>query len=127
MKLRSNGGSMTVDHKAAFEVYKHKVWYDDKAIANIIDLKNIIKQYRVTYDSDEETFVVHREIQNKPNMHFYMHESDLHIYDPENVANAFVTTVSGNKEGYTKRQIQRAEKAWSLYAILGYPSIQDHK
>jgi hypothetical protein len=56
-------------------------------------LSNVIKQYRVTYDSDEQMFVVHRESEGKPNMEFRMHESGLHYYDPRNDEFIFVKTV----------------------------------
>jgi hypothetical protein len=57
---------------------------DKKAITNILALSNIIKQYRVTYDSDKQMFVVHWESESKPNMEFWMHKSGLHFYDPRN-------------------------------------------
>jgi hypothetical protein len=44
-------------------------------------------------------FVVHHELENKPNMEFRMHESGLHYYDPrKNEHFAFVNTVS-KKQG----------------------------
>jgi hypothetical protein len=127
MRLQSNGGSMTVNHKATIEGYKKKVWFSKDAITNIIALSNLIQQYHVTYDSRDQIFVVHRETQNKPNMEFRMHESGLHYFDPSNEAYTFVNTVSGNKEGYTQRQIKGAESARILYAKLGYPSTKDYK
>jgi len=88
----------------------------------------LIEQYRVTYDSDDLMFVVHRESENKPNMEFRMHESGLHYYDPrKNDQLAFISTVSENKEGFTKRQIKGAETARTLYATLSYPSMKDFK
>ena len=42
MKLKSNGGTMTVDHKATVAGYNHKVWFSINAITNIISLKNLI-------------------------------------------------------------------------------------
>ena len=37
-----------------------KVWYDDKAIANIFSFTNFINKYRVIYDSHkDDAFVVH--------------------------------------------------------------------
>jgi hypothetical protein len=35
----------------------------------------VIKQYRVTYDSNDQMFVVHREPEGKPDMEFWMHKS----------------------------------------------------
>ena len=72
-------------------------------------------------------FVVHRESEKKPNMEFRMHESGLHYYDPRNEEFNFVNTVSGNKQGFTKRQIKGAEVARTLYAKLSYPSWKDFK
>jgi uncharacterized protein YodC (DUF2158 family) len=58
MQLKSNGGSMTVKHKAKMAGYHREVWYDKKAITNILALSNVIKQYRVTYDCDDRMYVV---------------------------------------------------------------------
>jgi uncharacterized protein YodC (DUF2158 family) len=109
MCLKSNGGTMTVTHKAQMAGYHAHGWYDKKAITNILALRNVIKQYRVTYDSDNQMFVIHRESEGKPNMQFQMHESGLHYYGPHNEEFIFVTTVSGNKEGFTQRQIKGTE------------------
>ena len=51
MRLKSNVGSMTVNQMAELSGYHKEVWFSKKAITNIIALKNIIKQYRVMYDS----------------------------------------------------------------------------
>jgi hypothetical protein len=127
MRLKSNGGTMMVDSKATMSGYKSDVWFSKSAITNIIALSNLIKQYRVTYDSNNQMFVVHREDQNKPNMEFKMHESGLHYFVPDNKDFIFVNTVSGNKEGFSQRQIKGAELEKTLYAKLGYPSIKDFK
>jgi hypothetical protein len=128
MRLKSNGGTMVVTHKATMPGYQNNVWFSEKAITNIIALSNLIKQYRVTYDSDELIFVVHREPANKSNMEFRMHKSGLHNYDPRKDNEfAFVSTVSENKEGFTKKQIKGAETARALYATLSYPSMKYFK
>jgi len=130
MRLRSNGGTMVVTRKATISGYHKQVWFSKRAITNIMALSNMIQQYRVTYDSDEQMFVVHRETTGKPDMHFRMHPSGLHYYDPRDEAVdelAFLDTVSENKEGFTKRQIARAETARALYATLCHPSLKDFK
>ena len=38
-----------------------------------------------------------------------------------------VETVADNKEGYSKRQLAGAKKAWDLRAKLGFPSTPDYK
>jgi hypothetical protein len=60
-------------------------------------------------------------------MEFKMHESGLHYFDPRNNAHVFVNTVSGNKQGFSQRQLKGAKSARSLYAKLGYPSSKDFK
>ena len=102
--------------------YHKNIWFIKRDIANIIALSNIVHQYRVTYDSEDNIFIVYREAENKPNMEFRIHKSGLHYYNPRNKHFAFINTVSGNKEGYTQKQIKSAEDARTLYANLCYPS-----
>ena len=131
MRLKSTGATMLVSQKAQSRVqgYPTPVWFDDQAITNILALKNVIKHFHVTYDSNDETFVVHRESANLPNMEFIMHESGLYYYDPSRNKSSstvrrdvkpdgdnqdssdfiFVETVSGNKGGFPKRAIKGAE------------------
>jgi hypothetical protein len=128
MRLKINGGTMVVTRKATIPGYNKDVWFSTRAITNIIALRNLIQQYRVTYDSDDKMFVVHRESQGKPNMEFRMHKCGLHYYGPRNEKHlAFVNTFSENKEGFTKIQINNAEPARTLYKTLSYPSMNDFK
>jgi hypothetical protein len=66
MRLKSNGGTMKVKKQAIMPGYHAHIWYNKKAITNILSLRNVIKQYRVTYDSNNQMFVVHREPKGKP-------------------------------------------------------------
>jgi hypothetical protein len=115
--------------------YNVLVYYDGSAIANILSLKNLGKQYPITYDSTEMMFVVHQEAQGKPDMHFVMHPSGLHYWVPDTTATALVmtaetalvATVADNMKNYTKRQIQGAERSRALYARLAFPSMRDFR
>ena len=49
--IGGTGGTIRVMHKTSQKDYKHKFWFDDKAIENIYALCNVIEQYRVSYDS----------------------------------------------------------------------------
>jgi hypothetical protein len=110
MRIKSNGGTMVVTRKATMEGYNKTVWFSTRAITNIIALRNLIDQYRVTYDSDNLIFVVHRELESNPNMEFKMHNSGLHYYDPRKEQHlTFVNTVSEN------RSLARSE--WSEEVI----------
>jgi hypothetical protein len=128
MRLKSNVGTMVVTRKVTMKGYNKTVWFRTQAIINIITLCNVIDQYRVTYDSDDLMFVVHRESESKPNMEFRMHENGLHYYDPRKEQQlTFVNTFSGKKTGFTKRQIKCAELAQNLYKTLSYPSMKECK
>jgi hypothetical protein len=59
-----------VSHKASMKGHKNDVWFSKDAVTNAIALSDLIKQHRVTYDSKDQMFVVHRETQNKPSMEF---------------------------------------------------------
>ncbi len=103
----------------------HKVWYLTCAITSILSLKFISSIYHVAYDSYDESFVVHREDAGILNLVFRMHHSRLHLHDPREEDFIFVNTVDENKISFSQRQINRAEKARTLYAALGYPSERD--
>ena len=83
--------------------YHKNIYFSKRAITNIIALSNIIQQYRVTYDIEENMFIFHLEAEDKSNMEFRMHKSGLHYYEPRNKHFSFINTVSGNKECYTQR------------------------
>jgi hypothetical protein len=128
MRLKSNGGTMVVTQKAMMEGYNKTVWFSTRAIINIIALRNLIDQYRVTYDSDDLMSGVHRESYSKPTIEFNMYKSELHYYDRRKEHHmTFVNTVSEKKTGFTKRQIKCAEIARNLYKTLSYPSMKYFK
>jgi hypothetical protein len=57
-----------------------------------------------------------------------MHKCGSYYYDPRNKNHlSFVSTVSENKEGFTKRQIKGAEVAQTLYKTLNCPSMKYFK
>ncbi len=73
------------------------------------------KQYKVTYNSEEESFLV-------PNLLFKEHANGLHFFDPRQADFAFIKTVESNMQLFSKQQVMRVDKARSLYASLGFPS-----
>ena len=72
MCLHSNGGKVLITHRAQIAGYKPHVWFGQTSITNLIALKDIIKQYCVTYNSLYDIFIVHREEHGKNNTHFIM-------------------------------------------------------
>ncbi len=126
LTLRSNGGTLDVDLTALIG-QSTEVWFSKKAITNVLSLKDVIKCYRITYDSYDGAFIVWHENKGLPNMIFKMHSSGLHFYDPKREDFTFVVTVEDNLKSFTKRQILSAEKARTLMAGLAFPSDQDYK
>jgi len=60
-------------------------------------------------------------------LEFRMINNGLHVHVPGNKGIAMVTTVKKNKEGFTQKQVKRAQEAKELYAKLAYPSLVDFK
>ena len=58
-------------------------------------------------------------------MHFRMHESGLHYYDPAEYF-TFVTTVTDNKKYHSKQYIKAVDRAAELYRAITYPSVVDY-
>ncbi len=113
LQMTSNGGGLKITKKCKLPGYKYLVWYSKKAITTIICLKNLIKCYRVTYDSKvDTTFVVHRSAFGLPNMLFEMHPCGLHVCYPKNMGEfGFVQMVEDNMKLFSKRQIAGAVQA----------------
>ena len=61
--VQGKGGTLLITYKAMVPGYKQDVCLRKYYITNIIALKTLIKKYRVTYDSIDQIFVVHREDQ----------------------------------------------------------------
>ena len=124
MSVKGNGGSITTN-KIGYKKNYGKVWFDERAITNILCLKNVKHKYRVTYDSSTDgVFTMHKPGQQ---LHFVMHKDGLHYHDTRNSEITLVQTVQENEEGYSQRQIQDAKKARDLYAKVGYPLARDFK
>ena len=82
--------------------YHRRVWFSMDAITNIVALKHVIEMFHVEYDCNGSVYTVM--MYGMPNIEFRMTEDGLHVYFPgKNFT--FVNTVSGNKEGYSKRQL----------------------
>ena len=126
MNVESTGGDLHVIRKGVVPGYD-RVWFERDGMTNILALKNVSKQYRATYDSRDEKFIVHRQEFGLPDMVFHMHESGLHIHIPDKKGKVFVETVAGNMKLFTKKDTRRAEAAKRLYDNLKFPSMADYK
>jgi hypothetical protein len=60
LKMMSNGSGLKITEECKILGYRYLVCYSKKAITNFIFLKNLIKFYQETLDSEVDTkFVVH--------------------------------------------------------------------
>ena len=103
--------------------YNYDTWYSKDAIDNINSLKNMIRQYRVTYDRDDQTFIIHQDASALPDMEFRMHKSGIHMLYPDDKNNMILMNkVEENMKAFTKFDIKGAKASRKLYAKLLYPS-----
>ena len=123
MTVKGNEGDLKTYKKAYVKNYG-EVWFDERAITNIMSLNNVKEKFRVTYDSDRYgKFTVHKP--NGVNIKFGMHYDGLHYHDTVNRQVTIVQTVTENEKGYSQRQLTDAKTARDLYAKVGYPLIKD--
>jgi hypothetical protein len=129
IQMTSNGGGLKITKKCKIPGYKYLVWYSKKAITNTICLKNLIKCYRVTYNSKVgTTFMVHCSAFGLSNMLFEMHPCGLHVCYFKNMGEfGFVQTVEDNIKLFSKQQIAGAVQAQDLFEKMIYPSTADFR
>ena len=118
---------MFVNQKANIPRYNKRVWFNRRAITNIIALKNLTVKYIVKYDINEQMFIVHREGTDLPNMEFLMHDYGIHYYEPTKKDLVFLKNLSKNKEGFSKIQIKSAVKFRELQHTLGFTNVKEVK
>ena len=72
----------------------------------------MIRQYRVTYDSNDETFIVHLEAYALPDIEFRMHKSGFSVFYPEHIKNmVLMNTVEEKMKAFTKHDVKGAKLA----------------
>jgi hypothetical protein len=75
------------------------------------------------YDSNDQMFVVHHELEGKPDMEFRMHKSGLHYFDPRDSKFIFVNTVSKNKAGFTKSEADQGSRGRMIPVLQAQLSV----
>jgi hypothetical protein len=110
LNMTSNGDGLKITKQGKFPGYKFWVWFSEKAITNIICLKNLIKIYRVTYDSKAETtFIIHCRQFGLSDLFFEMYPCGLHICYLKKMGEfEFIQTVKDNMKLFSKHQIAGA-------------------
>jgi hypothetical protein len=86
-----------------------EVWFNNKAIANILSLAKVKEIYPVHYDSDNgNQFIV---AQPTKQMVFQHSATGLYYHDTTNRVVVMANTVNGNCEGFANRAVRAAKQA----------------
>jgi hypothetical protein len=102
------------------------VWYNKDSIANILSLAAVRKLCRITMDTlVEPAILVHKT--NGTIMKFTESDTGLYYHEAKPIstpstAYTLLNTVANNKKLYTPRQLEQADLANRLYALVGRPS-----
>ena len=97
MNVKGNGGDLKTHKKAYVENYG-EVWFNERAITNIMSLKNVKEKFRVTYYSDRDgIFTVHKH--NGENIKFGIHRDGLHYHATVNRQVTTVQTFTEKEKG----------------------------
>ena len=126
LRLHTNGGVLVTNTKADLPGYG-TVWFDERAITNILSLSNVKKKRRIVYDSENgDTFEVINK--NGDKLKFGPSEHGLYYYDLNKTEGfSMLQTVQENRFPYSARQFERAKIARDVYHAIGNPSISDYK
>ena len=104
-----------------------KMWYNDKAIKNILSLSNFVYKYRFTYDMHKDDAVtVHINIGI---IKLRVNKQGLYVINTTyTTANSnVITAVEENMVGLTSIQIERAKLARKIYSNVGIPTMTNFK
>jgi hypothetical protein len=146
ININCNAGAVTTNQMGSYG--NLKVWYLPEGIANIFSMHELEKLYCITYNSWMGHYVVHTP---KGAVNFYKDKQGLPYIDldepgeeatimllqcvqgkqskgaGELIKTALVQTVRGNYEGYTKKDILKANKERRAQRMIGKPSEKDYK
>ena len=104
------------------------VWFDPRAIANVLSLKLVKEKYHIEYNSNkDEGFVVTKPtgekfkfIQSASGLHYL--DTLSHDADKIGATTLVVNTVKENKMNYTNNDYLQALRARELQITVGRPS-----
>ena len=125
--MKTNTGERRLQEYGTLPGFKQKAWLDEDSIMNIFSLAELIKDYRVTFDSKEENaFVIHA---GNEKIKFACSEEGLYYYKlPENFMKQqdkiestgvqMVNTVNENKMYHTEREIKRVDSGEESYTTV---------
>ena len=127
MRIQCNAGICVTNLVRDLSGYG-PVWFDPRAIGNVLSLKLVKEKYRIKYNSNKDDgFVVTKPtgekfkfIQSVSRLHYL----DTSIQDTNKIGDTtlVVNTVKENKKNYTNNDYLHALRARELQITVGRPS-----
>ena len=129
--LNTNGGPHTSSKTGTYHGLGSPltVWFNPNSLANVLALRDVRRRAQVTLDTNQElAFLVH--IPDAPPLRFTEHDTGLYIHQPNDkdvklpitAYSCYLQTVAKNRDLFTRREVQGADKARALYRHIGRPS-----
>ena len=140
LTLYTNGGNIVID-KIATLPWWGTVWFNDKAITNVISFCEATQRKKVTFDNKLNTFKLHGRILGEKNGVVFEPKDKIYKYrpDPDHLkgfegrkdlktsSTGFMKILKENKTFYTSRQQARAKKARALLYFTECSSLNDFR
>jgi len=134
LRLESNGGTMLTSLVGDIPNYG-TVWFNSNSLANILSLANVRKKFKVTMSTgpNDKTPTICVYKHNGEIMKFVEHAIGLYVHCVSNKSNhvndnldsnyayLFLNTTHDLERQFTRRQVQEARDARTLYVNLGRP------
>jgi hypothetical protein len=129
LRVHTNGGTQYSSQMGTVTNFCD-VWFNDRLLANILSVAAVRKVCRITMDTSVKAAMhVHRK--DGTVMTFKDYRSGLYCYNagPKHSktsdAHLFLNRVAENKETYTRRESEGANRARALYKKIGRPSERE--
>jgi hypothetical protein len=131
LRVHTNSGAQLLTQMGHMKNFGH-VWFNPNSLANILSMAKVRKVCRITMDTSvEPAMSVHR--RDGSIMKFNEYKSGLYYFDtaapttPNSTSfdvnvYSFLHTVEQNKQAYTRREIEGADRARELYKKIRRPS-----
>ena len=111
---------------ADFPGFPKSVWFDERAITNILSFTDLADHFRIINEnSQEDAFLLFKK--NGDIVKFTRSNCGMYFHNLIEQQIVLLNTVKENELGYTKQQIEQARRARNLYGMIGYPSVMDYK
>ena len=128
MFVKTNAGVLKVIHMARLPLFGN-VWYNQKAITNILSFAEVRDHpdYKIAYDEDKDEHVITHTLTG--NAISFMRMGNHYVFKPKSTEHqiSLVEMVEENKKLFTVPQKKRADQARALLYTMAAPTYSDLK